>query len=33
MDVFSKTLDALDYDIIIVDRENGEEIWKVEVEK
>lgn len=32
-DVFKDILDALDFDIVIVDRENSEAIWKVGTEK
>lgn len=30
LDTFVDILDALDYDVIIVDRESSEEIWRVE---
>ena len=30
---FAKILNALDYDVVIVDRETGEAKWKVEVEE
>lgn len=33
LESFRDILDALDFDIVIVDRDTGEEIWKVEVEK
>ena len=31
LDVFAKLLDAMGYDVTIVDRESGKELWKVEV--
>ena len=32
LDTFSKVLNALDYDIVITDRETGEAMWKMYVE-
>ena len=31
--MFTKILDAMDYDVVVVDRKSGKETWKVEVEK
>jgi transcriptional regulator with XRE-family HTH domain len=31
--VFGRILTALDYDIVIVDRETGEAMWKLETER
>ena len=31
--VFSKILNALDYDVVIADRETGNVMWKLEVER
>lgn len=31
--MFSKILDALDYDVVIADRETGNVLWKLEVER
>lgn len=31
--VFAKILDALDYDVVIADRETGNVMWKLEVDK
>ena len=31
--MFAKILDALNYDVLIVDRESGEAAWKLEVER
>lgn len=31
--VFAKILDALDYDVVIADRETGNVMWKLEVER
>ncbi len=33
LDVFAKVLDALDYDVVIVNRETGEEKWQLYVER
>lgn len=29
LDVFTKILDAMGYDVVIKDRESGEDLWKV----
>lgn len=31
LDVFVKILQAMDYDVVVVDRKSGEEKWKVEI--
>lgn len=31
--MFSKILDALDYDVVITDRETGDAVWKLEVDR
>ena len=31
LDVFSTMLDAMDFDVAVVDRESGEVMWRVEV--
>ena len=33
LEMFSKILDALDYDVVIADRETGNVMWKLEVER
>lgn len=33
VDGFTKILDALEYDVVVIDRRSGETMWKVEVEK
>ena len=31
MDVFRAVLDALEYDVIVVDRQDGREMWRLEM--
>lgn len=31
--MFSKILDALDYDVVVVDRETGNAMWRLEIER
>ena len=31
LDVFTKMLDAMGYDVVVTDRDSGKPIWKVEV--
>ena len=33
LDTFAKVLDALDYDIVVVDRDSGEPMWRLYVEQ
>lgn len=33
LEMFSKILDALDYDVVITDRETGDVMWKLEVDR
>lgn len=33
LDTFEKVLDALEYDIVVVDRNTGEPMWKLYVER
>ena len=33
LDVFRSILDAIDYDVVIVDRNTGEAVWKVDQKK
>lgn len=33
LDVFTRMLDVLDYDVVVVDRHTGEALWKVRKEE
>ena len=33
LESFAKILDVLDYDVVIADRETGDVVWRLEVER